>query len=491
VYTLKLALGFELFSGLLYLIFVLLICVISPEGLKIQWIPSPISAFVVGVGGVIVLNILIYSASRYFLNWTKRHRSLSSHFVNLILIAYLCFFNFVISAQRIVDYIPAFESTLIAVMNITIYFLGLSLYCAGSYYPKYFDVKDRNQARLNEVKNNLRMWLPFLIPYLLLALIGDTLTLLPETYFFQSTFSLGDEADRTILTLVVTALAILGLIIFSPYFIQKLWLCKPIEDVDLWLRLAKIAQKAQFRCADFCVWTVMGQFHTAAIIGIIPRFRYVMFTERLIDELPSESIEAILVHEIGHSYRKHLFILPFIIFGMFALAALYTLFFYDGIFQYIAIKKQTAPSMLWEILTPMALLIPYALIFGLYYRFIFGFYSRLFERQADLHPLIVGTPLRNMIDALDQIAIVTGNTHNHPSWHHFSVKQRIDFLETVIQEPSKAENHHRRVRFYLILYFVIFVFVSTILLAGSFPEAPLLKNIAALIEKIKLAFILK
>jgi uncharacterized membrane protein YdcZ (DUF606 family) len=67
VYTLKLALGFELFSGLLYLIFVLLICVISPEGLKIQWIQSPITAFIAGMGGVIVLNILIYSASRYFL----------------------------------------------------------------------------------------------------------------------------------------------------------------------------------------------------------------------------------------------------------------------------------------------------------------------------------------------------------------------------------------------------------------------------------------
>lgn len=458
---------------------------LAPEGFTIRWIESPINAFILGTISLIALAGLIFWGGKYFLNWTKKHRSQSTHLVNILLIGYLCFYNFVLSAQRIVEYIPerAFESTLCALINTGIYFIGLSAYCAGSYYPKYFDSKDRKQALWNEVTSNLRIWLPFIIPFFLLTLVSDALMLLPETYFFKSMFAFSNEADRTILSLIVTSLLFLALIIFSPYFLHRLWLCKPIDDIDLWLRLTKMAQMAHFRCADFSVWTVMGQFHTAAIIGLFPRYRYVMFTERLIDELPPESIEAILVHEIGHSYRRHLLILPFIIFGMFASAAVFTMFFYEGISEYLELKKLVDPSILWNILTPMVLIVPYVIIFGLYYRLVFGFYSRLFERQADLHAAVVGMPLKTMIDALDHIAIVTGNTHKHPSWHHYSVKQRIDYLESVIKEPAKAEQHHRRVRFWVSLYFIFFTAISILLLAGSFPEMPILRTIAAPIEK--------
>lgn len=442
------------------------------------------NAFILGTVGFVALTVLIYGASRLFLPWIKKHRSLSNHFTQILLIFFLCVYNFVLSAQRIIDWMPAhaFETTLCGLLNIALYFTGMAAYYAGSYTPKYFDVKDFSLARRNEVSDFLRMWLPFILPFFLLTLLDDALAFMPDTYLLTSFLSLSNAADRSILSLILTALLFLLLIIFSPYLIQRLWLCKPIDDVDLWLRLAKVSQKAKFRCADFSIWTIMRQFHTAAILGMIPRFRYVMFTERLIDELPVESIEAILVHEIGHSYRKHLLILPFIIFGMFALAALFTLFFYDGIQGYIALKKAASPSVLWDIAVPMAFILPYLVIFGLYFRFVFGFYSRLFERQADLHAAVVGIPLKNMIHALDHIAIVTGNTHNHPSWHHYSVKERIEYLESVIENPSKANTHHQRVRLWVCAYFVVFITFSTLLLAASFPEAPLLKNIAQPIE---------
>ena len=69
----------------------------------------------------------------------------------------------------------------------------------------------------------------------------------------------------------------------------------------------------------------------AAIVGVVPRLRYVMFTKRIQKELSGDSIEAVLAHEIGHNYHRHLLVYPFILFGMILSSGLFSLFFSDAI----------------------------------------------------------------------------------------------------------------------------------------------------------------
>jgi STE24 endopeptidase len=91
----------------------------------------------------------------------------------------------------------------------------------------------------------------------------------------------------------------------------------------------------------------------------------------------------------------------------------------------------------------------------LYFRFVFGHFSRLFERQADLHIFATNRPPQWMAEALDHIGRATGYSHNKPNWHHHSIQNRIDFIHQSIANPALVKQHHRLVRLNIICYFII------------------------------------
>jgi len=447
-----------LFSGLVFLIIALLVTALSTENIAVNWITSPALAMGISLVTFTVLWSLIYLASAYFQRWIKRNKSISYYIINFILIVFLCFNNFVLSTQRIFGIFPAF---LTGIYSLFLYFGGLSAYYSGNYYQRLLYPESEVRSRWQYTSRQLRVWLPFVIPFIIFSLIADIITLLPQNEWTDSILMPGNDPISALIFLAFTATMILLIMIFLPYFIQKVWLCETIQDKDTLQKLQAICRKANFRCADIRTWTVMNHFHTAAIIGVIPRFRYVMFTKRLLNDLPEESIEAILVHEIGHSYRKHLLTIPFIILGMFVSAGLFSSFFSEDIYRMILEKKAVSSSVIWDISIPLSLVIPYALIIGVYFRIVFGYFSRLFERQADLHPFVVGTRPEHMIQALDNIGTASGNTHDHPSWHHFSIRERINFLEKAIQDPSLVNKHHSKVRRSIIAYLIIFVIATS------------------------------
>ncbi|MEC7840097.1 MAG: M48 family metallopeptidase [Chlamydiota bacterium] len=442
-----------MFSGLLYLIIVLLVTALSTEDLALDWIVSPEKAMAISLTLFICLFCFVYKVSARYQKWVKRHKTVSYAVVNRLRIVFLCFNSFVLSTQRLFGVLPTFLTT---VFSLTLYFSGIAAYYGGSYYQRLLFPESEIRNRWQYASRQVRVWLPFVFPFVLFSLIADILILVPQNIVTDSLMMPGNSPLNIAIFLSFLAALILSIVIFLPYFIQKLWLCETIQDKVVLNRLRSVCEKAHFRCADIRTWTVMDHFHTAAIIGIIPRFRYVMFTKRLLKDLPEESLEAILVHEIGHSYRRHLILIPFIILGMFLSAALFSVFFSETIYHWIILKNEASPSMIWDLLVPLSIIIPYAAIIGVYFRVIFGYFSRLFERQADLHPFVVGTPPQNMIQALDDIGTVSGFTHDHPSWHHFSIRERMNFLEKAISDPSLIEKHHSKVKKSVLLYLLLF-----------------------------------
>jgi Zn-dependent protease with chaperone function len=451
-----------LFAGLFYLIIILLVITLSPEGNAIVYEEKPWHALGIALGIYGALLILIYQIARHRTMWIRKHKALGYSLVNVVLITYLLAFHFAFAAHRAIPI-----SFITATFSLALYFGGLAIYHMGSYYRRFLFPGSDNETAFNYTSQHLRMWIPFVIPFLFFTLLYDLLLLLPENSWTTLLLHPEDNPASLFVFFAFTVCILSLIMIFLPYFIQKLWLCEEIDDTDMWLRLVKTCEKAKFRCAGLRIWTVMNNFHTAAIIGIIPRFRYVMFTKRLLYEVPVECIEAILIHEIGHCYRRHLLILPFILFGMFAVPSLISLLFFESMYQTLALMDILSPSIFWGFIFPFTLLVPYVLIMAIYFRLIFGFFSRLFERQADLHSYVVGTPPEHMINALDQIGIATGNTHNHPSWHHYSIRERIDFLEHAIKHPDCIEKHHSRVRRWVSFYFLVFFGACAILFSSS------------------------
>ena len=72
------------------------------------------------------------------------------------------------------------------------------------------------------------------------------------------------------------------------------------------------------------VWPARGvPFYNACVLGLVPRFRYILISEDLLRDCPPEQIKAVLGHELGHARHGHLwFYMVFLVAsGMWAQAA--------------------------------------------------------------------------------------------------------------------------------------------------------------------------
>ncbi len=302
--------------------------------------------------------------------------------------------------------------------------------------------------------------IPFVIPFFLITFFLDLYAWIAPSFLPEEISSWSE----TLFLFILSLLLMVGLTLFLPPFIIKIWRCEPLEASPLKERLEAFCKNVHFRHAGMYIWSILNQHVTAAILGILPTFRYILFTRRLLNELSPDSIEAVLAHEIGHNYRRHLMIFPFIFLGMPVVIALTYAFFGEGIASLFEadLKVSNAELVLAYSLTIFLLSVA---IICVYYRFVFGLFSRLFERQADLHGFQLGLDPQHMIKALQDIAASAGIPVAAPNWHHYSIQQRIGYLNACIEDPGKIEKHHQRTRRYLIGYSVILLFAILLWLA--------------------------
>lgn len=456
------------FSNLLFLILVLLVVNLAPEASSGYWASSPTVALAEGLGLYCATLLVILAQNRVFRRSFRFTHGRLLLVANLELVCFLLAYHFLFASHRLYlgGVIP---HTALSTVSLALYFGGLSTF----YYSAYRDVPivaKRPHSAVAYAVMNLRFLVPFCLPFLGFGLLMDLFAVLPVPWL-QALASGHTDTVLESTALVAVTIAFMSLIlVFLPPVMVNAWGCTPLVDSPLSHRLEALCRRAGFRHAGFKIWTVMRHSLTAAIVGVVARFRYVMFTESLLQRLPVEEVEAILAHEIGHSYRKHLLIYPFIIMGMMAVAGLFFLFFGDALQHRFALHELLSPSPLWRSAFPVAVFIIYAVIIAGYFRIVFGYFSRLFERQADLHGFSIGVHPQHMIDALDSVGIHSGNTHKDPSWHHFSIHQRIEFLTSCRAIPSKVERHHRRVRRSVWGYFIALAAAIAALVAPSIPE---------------------
>jgi len=161
----------------------------------------------------------------------------------------------------------------------------------------------------------------------------------------------------------------------------------------------------------------------------VGRFRYVMFSDALLEALSPAECEAVLAHEIAHSRYRHPVIYLLFTLGFVALA-------YDAM-------ALVPPALRGDYLSQMPLL---AILVVIYFRFLFGYLSRAFERQADVYAAgLVGSPVP-LILALEKIALISGDIRELRSWRHHSVAERVRYLGEIGYDAEEQERYHASMR---------------------------------------------
>jgi len=327
------------------------------------------------------------------------------------------------------------------------FFLLLAIIWAKA-RPAYQAQFQRRYRTLAFIGSNIKANLPIVLPWLILSLVFDFLRILPIP-------GLAKLLRPPWGDLTVFVLFLFFLVLAFPPLVRRLWGCTPLPPGPLRDRLVGFCRTQGFY-ADILIWPLFeGQVLTAGIMGILPRFRYLLITPALLETLTEAEIDSVLAHEIGHVKHLHLMLYIVLFLGFSLLAGalaepLPHLILSGDLFYRLLALLPVAPEALLGALATAPLL----LLMVLYFRFVFGYFIRNFERQADLYVFkAIGTS-RPLIASFEKIAQLGGGNRDEKNWHHFGIGERIDFLEQCEFDRARIKRHDRKLIASLILYFL-------------------------------------
>jgi Zn-dependent protease with chaperone function len=252
----------------------------------------------------------------------------------------------------------------------------------------------------------------------------------------------------------------IGLLAVFPWLLRLVLGLKPLPAGPLRDRLLSAAARLRFRYSNILLWNTNGAVANAMVAGVVPQVRYVVLTDKLINDLTPDEVEAVFGHEVGHVKHHHMaFYLAFILISIGVLMGLASLLRVDEWF-----KSNEDMAIL-----------PMVGILGGYIFVVFGFLSRRCERQADIfgcrtmscaRPDCTGhagagdlapqgrglcaTGIATFIEALEKVARLNGISRNRPgwlqSWQHSTIARRVEFLQRVLKDPAIEPRFQRTVR---------------------------------------------
>ncbi len=362
---------------------------------------------------------------------------------------YLCDLKYYLAMLPFSGVMPA----LVNVVGLMFFALYLALmWRAGR--KNYEHIFGRKHSTGSFITSNLKVNLPIVLPWVVLSLLYDLVALLPFPGL-QQLFGSG-WGD-----VLFFAFFLVLVLLFFPPLVRRLWGCKKFPEGDLKEYLDSVCARQGFK-SEYYLWPLFeGRVLTAGVVGIVPGLRYILITPALLETLSRPELEAVMVHEIGHVKKRHLLLYVLLIAGFSLLAGMvaeplvYLLLSFKFL-NTLVIKYGIAAENMLSIVGSVPLLI----FMVVYFRYVFGYFIRNFERQADLYSLsAIGTG-RGMVSAFEKIALLSGDIRDQPNWHHFGIGERIDCLEQAEKEPTRVERHDRKVRYSLLTYVIVVIITA-------------------------------
>ena len=249
-----------------------------------------------------------------------------------------------------------------------------------------------------------------------------------------------------------------GMLVLVPAVLVRLWGAKPLEPGPLRDRLQAACDAMGVRVAQLMRWPVPGgRMYNAAVLGVVPRLRYVLFTDDLLKDLDDRQLMAVLGHELGHARHRHLwlfFLFANVVMSLGWLTQNGQLWLeqhheFAHLLPTLAIPND-AGGEVGRVIVSLAVL-------ALIWRGVFGFLSRACERQADLAGVRLAGDPTAMEEALKSVARLSGQPEDAPNWRHYTIAERVTFLRRVRDTPATATDHHRRMRFSLALLISVLI----------------------------------
>ncbi len=371
-------------------------------------------------------------------------RAVSSAISRLSVLALLVFavniyvyrLNTVFSDVRLFQVVPTLEALLC--LAVFVAYLVMIWHAAYPIQKQWFS---RPVSRLQYVFSQLSFALPTLLPWLCLSLFLDLIRFV--AYPPLDNLLTGPAGEMIVIVVFMT-----GIAVFGPVFIKTIWQCRPMAKGYARSRIEAVCHVAGLRYADILIWDMFaGTMITAGVMGLAGKFRYILVTPALLDSLNDEELAAVILHEIGHVKHRHMLYYLVFFAGFIACNAVW----YDPLMFLVLAGTSFFPgidfsgmdlSQMYSVMMGGILIS----IFIIYFRFVFGFFMRNFERQADLYLYRFFPDAFPLIRTFYKIAAISRQDMERPNWHHFSIGQRIRFLEKCQENSALIIGHHRRVR---------------------------------------------
>ncbi|MGA2497340.1 MAG: M48 family metallopeptidase [Tepidisphaeraceae bacterium] len=235
--------------------------------------------------------------------------------------------------------------------------------------------------------------------------------------------------------------------ILAPKIIQLVLNTRPLGDSPLRRRLEELCGRMNLKYRDILLWQTQYSMGNAAVIGILPRMRYVLLSDLLLETMSDQQIEAVFAHELGHIVYKHM-VWYVVFFAILTLASMGLTGGLNAAIPHVPVLRSMSREMLELLVSGSSVLVSVVVLFG--------FVSRRFERQADVFAARmmqsgwaygpesashVGEQGADVfVSALSRVASVNNIPVRARSWCHGSIGSRMDYLREISADPAHTQH---------------------------------------------------
>ncbi len=244
---------------------------------------------------------------------------------------------------------------------------------------------------------------------------------------------------------------LIGTIVSFPWLMRVVWKTRSLPAGPLRTCLEANARRAGIHLRDVLVWNTGSMSLNAAVIGFLPRWRYVLLTDALVEHFDQRQAETVFAHEIGHLKHHHLWLR---VLSVFATA---------GAWLFVAGSIFSEPTNGWGALALAALL-----------ALVMSWYSRLLEHQADVAACqllqtagdVQIRPDERVASLLESLQRMTPGQGWLSRWLHPSFEQRISFVRRLSRDPHEHRRFEGRLKALACLIVGLAAMTMAMLLGG-------------------------
>ncbi len=238
---------------------------------------------------------------------------------------------------------------------------------------------------------------------------------------------------------IIEALKLSGTIaifIVTPFLLRRVWDTVPIESGPFREMLESMCRRHRVRLRTPLLWRTHGAIVNGAVLGLVWPFRYMLFTDALLERLTAREVEAVAAHEVGHVRKRHILWTILSVLAALLLVELAA----AGAHELSHASSDSTIALISSI-------VGLAAVVG-----VFGFVSRRFEWQADAFAVqdlshstlaelrentgvVTREAVLAMSSALRAVASINGINPERFAFRHGSIESRIRRLSALAGLP--------------------------------------------------------